>query len=119
MRAHDEDGSVCTDRETARLMAECDVMEAEFAKWFDRTATLLARRRVDRSMPDSGAFDPSLCRGLLLLWATSPAARARYSDEARRGLVAAADSMTDRTFIALLSGIVAESRAQSQRATAA
>lgn len=119
MRARDGNESGRTDQETARLMAECDTMEVEFAKWFDRTAARLARRRADRSATNPGAFDASLCRGLLLLWATSPVAKARYSQEARGGLIAAADSMTDRMFMTLLDGLIEHSRTRSEPAAAA
>lgn len=120
MSAHDGERHGSTDAETARLMAECDMMESEFARWFDRTATRLARRRAAGSAADGRVvFHPSLCRGLLLLWATSPTARACYSEEARRGLLAAADSMTDRMFMTLVCGMVAECRARSEPAVAA
>lgn len=118
MVAHGGNESGRTDGETARLLAECDTMEVEFAEWFDRTVARLARRRADPSATNPGTFDPSLCRGLLLLWATSPAAKARYSEEARRGLIAAADSMTDRMFMTLLCGLVTETRARSRRTAA-
>lgn len=119
MSAHDGEWHSSTDAETGRLMEECEMMESEFATWFDQTATRLARRIAAGSAVISGAaFHPSLCRGLLLLWATSPTARARYSEEARRGLLAAADSMTDRMFMTLVCGMVVESRSHSEPAAA-
>lgn len=118
MRADNEDESGRTD-ETARPAVECDRIEVEFAKWFEKTAARLTRRRADRSGMNAAASDPSLSRGLLLLWATSPVARASYSDEERRGLIAAADSMTDRVFLTLLCRLVEHSRNRSGSAAAA
>jgi hypothetical protein len=120
MSAHDGERHGSTDAETARMMAECDMMESEFATWFDQTATRLARRKAARSAAVNGVvFHPSLCRGLLLVWATSPTARARYSEEARRGLLAAADSMSDGMFMTLVCGVIGESRGRSQAPAAA
>lgn len=99
---------------TDALMRECEKMEAALGRWLaERSAWIAARARAKQKAnagcPISTAF---FWRGLILLWASSPAARAKYSAEARDGLAMAVASMDDRRLLSLVQGLLDEAQRQ-------
>ena len=90
------------------LMAECERMEAELAAWLTRRAARLRGRRTAAVKVGAVAsvLRPSLWQALIHIWATSPEAKARFSSEARAGLVSATSSMDPRTLMSLVDGLL-------------
>ena len=93
------------------LMEECDRMEAELGAWLAQRAARLGGRRDVAGKPCGRNRDlrPSLWRTLIHIWATSPEARARFSSDARGGLVSATSSMDGRTLMSLVEGLLEDS----------
>jgi hypothetical protein len=100
-------GTVRGDTEQGALMAECDAMEREFAAWLERATEMLALRALRRVPNRELLLRAPLARTLLLVWCTSPAPRKIYSDEARQGFLAAAETMDDATLLSLVRGLLA------------
>lgn len=91
------------------LTAECDRMEAELGAWLARRAAQFRGRR-DVALKASGRtrdLRPSVWRVLIQIWATSPGARARFSSEARTGLLAATKSMDGTAVMFFVEGLLA------------
>jgi hypothetical protein len=90
-----------------RFMRECDRMEGELGEWLvHRVARIQARRGPARKGVAPVALRPSLWRALIHIWATSPDSKAKYSCEARTGLVSATSSMEPRALMCLVSGLL-------------
>lgn len=92
------------------LMEECDQMERELGVWLAVRATQL---KVRRGVTGAGcarirSLRPSLWRALIQIWATSPDAKARFSGEARNGLISAATSMDSSALMCLVGGLLEE-----------
>lgn len=96
--------------DTDALMEECDRMEAELGTWLARRAAHLRLRRDASSQRCARmrTLRPSLWRGLIQIWATSPDARAEFSAEARAGLISATNSMDSRALMFLVEGLLEE-----------
>lgn len=97
------------------LIREGDKMEAELGRWLAETsarmsARMRGKRAVDGKRPLHSSF---FWRGLILLWASSPDARAKFSSESRGGLTMAVTSMDDRSLLCLVEGFLDEAQRQS------
>jgi hypothetical protein len=97
---------------TEALLREVDEMDAELGRWLAKKAAWFAprlrgKRAVDGRTP---LCSPAFWRGLILLWATSPEARAFHSSEAREGLTMAVISMDDHTILSLAASFLDEAR---------
>lgn len=93
---------------TDALVREGDQMEVALGHWLTERVAQIAdrvhgRRAVDGRPP---LCSPITWRALMLLWASSPDARARFSEEARGGLTMALTSMDDRALLSLARGIL-------------
>lgn len=97
---------------TDALVREGDEMEVALGRWLTERVSRIServhgRRAVDGRPP---LFSPFFWRGLILLWASSPEARAEFSSESRGGLTTAVTSMDDRTLLSLAAGILADAQ---------
>jgi len=94
------------------LMRECEEMETELGRWLaEQSAWIAARARERRPATKGRRLNPRfLWRGLILLWVSSPSAKATYSSEAREGLAMAVSSMDDPTLRTLVEGLVDEAQ---------
>jgi len=88
-------------------------MEAELAVWLTRRAARFRGRHgvVVKAGGLARVLRPSLWRALINIWATSPEAKARFSNEARAGLVSATSCMDPRTLMCLVDGLLEVSAA--------
>lgn len=103
---HAHDGDVSCDE----LLAEWDAMDSDLGAWLCRRGGQLAWTGDQHRGASStyAGLSVEVWRALVLIWATDPLARLRYSPESRSGLFAAAQSMDDVLLLDLVAGLVEE-----------
>jgi hypothetical protein len=118
---HRPDAQRATGSEDELAVEESHRMARELGQWLVETTRRLRNHRDRRGggAGSSGTPAPSFWRGLVAIWCTSPQARSRYSDHARRGLLAALDDMDDRTAMDLIARLLETSTAQAPPLAAA
>ncbi len=88
------------------IIAEGDRMEVELGGWLAARMAMLVANSESRGRACGRNFHPSLWRTLVLVWATSPGARTRYSEAARKGLISAVEAMDARSLTSLISSLL-------------
>lgn len=91
------------------LLAEWDAMDSALGAWLARRAVQLGSANGVHRKPSStyAGLAAGVWRALVLIWATGPVARERYSSESRSGLLTAAQSMDDELLLDLVAGLIA------------
>lgn len=91
-------------------LAEWNGMDNDLGAWLaSRAVQLGSTNGVHREFGSAYAgLAPDVWRALVMIWSTSPVARARYSPESRAGLFTAAQSMDDALLLGLVAGLIAE-----------
>lgn len=92
------------------LITELDRMERDLGRWLASTGRSLARQLPDRCRAAGAPFGlpGPTWHALVLVWATSPDVRSRYSNEFRSGLLTAIESMDPPTLLPLVRGWLRE-----------